>query len=184
MECPRWSSNPAKDIGPVLGARASHRGGTSRECPAHQNNRECPWPFFLEGAMGSASPSWCESTGVERAPLVFENAPPVRHSRRSLFRSQRMAKGMKRILRKKRREPDPGAGNLGPRPGPHDLAIRFAERDARETLDDRTPAEKWLGDPISWLSARAHSAPTEDDLGAAYLFALIVCERLGRLGYD
>lgn len=33
-----------------------------------------------------------------------------------------------------------------------DVLARFAERDAREALDARTPAERWLGDPPWWRS--------------------------------
>jgi hypothetical protein len=32
-------------------------------------------------------------------------------------------------------------------PPPADVAARLAERDLRETMDDRTLAERWLGDP-------------------------------------
>jgi hypothetical protein len=31
----------------------------------------------------------------------------------------------------------------------------LAERDAREAMDDRTPAQRWLGDPPAWRSALA-----------------------------
>jgi len=34
-----------------------------------------------------------------------------------------------------------------------DVIARFAERDAREAMDDRTLAERWLGDPPFWRSA-------------------------------
>jgi hypothetical protein len=34
-----------------------------------------------------------------------------------------------------------------------DVAARFRERDLREAMDDRTPAQRWLGDPPWWLSA-------------------------------
>ena len=34
-----------------------------------------------------------------------------------------------------------------------DLLARLAERDAREARDDRTPAERWLGDPQWFRSA-------------------------------
>lgn len=78
------------------------------------------------------------------------------------------------------REREAGAGHLGPRPELHDVAARYAERDAREVLDGRTPAEKWLGDPRSWESARAHSKPTEEDAAAAGLFAFIVTDLLRR----
>ena len=40
---------------------------------------------------------------------------------------------------------------------PSEKAARFAERDARQAVDDRTPAQRWLGDPPadrSALSAR------------------------------
>jgi hypothetical protein len=33
------------------------------------------------------------------------------------------------------------------------LAEWLAERDAREAMDDRTPAQRWLGDPPLWRSA-------------------------------
>lgn len=37
-----------------------------------------------------------------------------------------------------------------------DILARLAERDEREAMDDRTAAERWLGDPPLWRSA----APT------------------------
>jgi hypothetical protein len=33
-----------------------------------------------------------------------------------------------------------------------DVAARLAERDAREAMDTRTLAERWLGDPPWWRS--------------------------------
>ena len=39
------------------------------------------------------------------------------------------------------------------RPDATDLKNRFAERDQREALDDRTEAQKWLNDPPLWRSA-------------------------------
>jgi hypothetical protein len=38
---------------------------------------------------------------------------------------------------------------------PEDIAARLAERDARDALDNRTPAQVWLGDPPAWRSALA-----------------------------
>jgi hypothetical protein len=38
---------------------------------------------------------------------------------------------------------------------PKEVAARIAERDAREAMDSRTEAERWLGDPPSWRSALA-----------------------------
>jgi hypothetical protein len=35
-----------------------------------------------------------------------------------------------------------------------EVEARLAERDARDALDDRTPAERWLGDPPLWRSAQ------------------------------
>lgn len=34
-----------------------------------------------------------------------------------------------------------------------DLEKLFAERDRMYAMDDRTPAEQWLGDPPHWRSA-------------------------------
>lgn len=34
-----------------------------------------------------------------------------------------------------------------------DVLARFAERDEREAMDNRTLAERWLGDPPLWRSA-------------------------------
>lgn len=34
-----------------------------------------------------------------------------------------------------------------------DVAARFAERDAREAMDDRDLVARWLGDPPLWRSA-------------------------------
>jgi hypothetical protein len=39
---------------------------------------------------------------------------------------------------------------------PGDLKNRLAERDRRQASDDRTPAEKYLGDPPASRSALAH----------------------------
>ena len=36
-----------------------------------------------------------------------------------------------------------------------DIAARVAERDARDAMDSRTPAQVWLGDPPGWRSALA-----------------------------
>jgi hypothetical protein len=33
-----------------------------------------------------------------------------------------------------------------------DLLARLAERDAREVMDNRTAAQRWLGDPPWWRS--------------------------------
>jgi hypothetical protein len=34
-----------------------------------------------------------------------------------------------------------------------DVAARLAERDARAGMDDRSAAQRWLGDPPGWRSA-------------------------------
>ncbi len=85
---------------------------------------------------------------------------------------------MERIRRVRKQVREPGAGYLGSRPERRDVAARYAERDARVVLDDRTPAERWLGDPRSWESARAQRYPTDNDIAAASLFAFIVSNKL------
>jgi hypothetical protein len=70
---------------------------------------------------------------------------------------------MERYIRagwkKKQRAPVLSAGNVGHYHDPEELALRFAERDARLKADTRTDAERWLGDPPPWQSALAQAKP-------------------------
>ena len=45
--------------------------------------------------------------------------------------------------------------NNGPRIDPDILRSRVQEREQREAADNRTEAQRWLGDPEPWRSALA-----------------------------
>ena len=47
-------------------------------------------------------------------------------------------------------------GHAG-RVDPEEVRLRLAERDAREANDNRTPAQRWLGDPPADRSALARA---------------------------
>jgi hypothetical protein len=75
-----------------------------------------------------------------------------------------------------KRLPMHGAGNVVDH-DPKSLAELYAARDARLAQDNRTPAEKWLGDPIYTQSALAIAQAkqvTEEQVHDAMAFGHMV----------